>query len=73
MIGVRLEVDAHIITGQSTIIKNIEKAVHQAGVDIDDIVPASLASAEAVLSRRQKELGVVVIDVGCGCTSYICI
>lgn len=69
MIGVRLEVDAHIITGQSTIIKNIEKAVHQAGVDIDDIIPSSLASAEAVLSRRQKELGVVVVDVGCGSTS----
>ena len=69
MIGVRLEVDAHIITGQATIVKNIEKAVHQSGVDIDDIVPASLASAEAVLSRRQKELGVVVIDVGCGSTS----
>lgn len=69
MIGVRLEVDAHIITGQATIVKNIEKAVHQSGVDIDDIVPSSLASAEAVLSRRQKELGVVVIDVGCGSTS----
>ncbi|MBU0727468.1 cell division protein FtsA [Patescibacteria group bacterium] len=69
MIGVRLEVDAHIITGQSTIVKNVEKAVHQAGVDIDDMVPASLASSEAVLSRRQKELGVVVIDVGCGSTS----
>lgn len=69
MIGVRLEVDAHIITGQSTIVKNIEKAVHQAGVDIDDIVPSSLASSEAVLSRRQKELGVVVIDVGSGSTS----
>jgi cell division protein FtsA len=69
MIGVRLEVDAHIITGQSTIVKNIEKSVHQAGVDIDDIVPASLAAAEAVLSRRQKELGVVVVDVGCGSTS----
>jgi len=69
MIGVRLEVDAHIITGQATIVKNVEKAVHQSGVDIDDIVPSSLASAEAVLSRRQKELGVVVIDVGCGSTS----
>jgi len=69
MIGVRLEVDAHIVTGQGTIIKNIEKAVHQAGVDIDDIIPSSLAAAEAVLSRRQKELGVVVIDIGCGSTS----
>jgi cell division protein FtsA len=69
MIGVRLEVDAHIITGQSTIVKNVEKAVNQAGVDIDDIIPASLASAEAVLSRRQKELGVLVVDVGSGSTS----
>jgi len=69
MIGVRLEVDAHIITGQSTIIKNLEKAVHQSGVDIDDLIPSSLASAEAVLSRRQKELGVVVIDIGSGSTS----
>src|SRR3989338_587373 len=69
MIGVRLEVDAHIITGQAAIVKNIEKCVHQAGVDIDDLIPASLASSEAVLSRRQKELGVVVIDVGSGATS----
>ena len=69
MIGVRLEVDAHIITGQSAIVKNVEKAVHQAGVDIDDMLPASLAAAEAVISRRQKELGVVVIDVGSGSTS----
>ncbi len=69
MIGVRLEVDAHIITGQSTIVKNVEKAVHQSGVDIDDLIPASLASAEAVLSRRQKELGVLVVDVGSGSTS----
>ena len=69
MIGVRLEADAHIITGQSTIIKNVEKAVHQAGVDIDDLIPASLAASEAVLSRRQKELGVLVVDVGSGSTS----
>ncbi len=69
MIGVRLEVDAHIITGQSTIVKNLEKAIHQSGVDIDDLIPASLSAAEAVLSRRQKELGVLVIDVGSGSTS----
>ncbi len=69
MIGVRLEVDAHIVTAQDTIIKNVEKAVQQSGVDIDDIVAASLASSEGVLSRRQKELGVVVIDIGSGTTS----
>ncbi len=69
MTGIRLEVEAHIITGLVPAVKNIEKCVLQAGVDIDDIIPSCLASAEAVLSKRQKELGVVVIDVGCGSTS----
>lgn len=66
MTGIRLEVDAHIITGLLPSVKNIEKCVLQAGVDIDDIIPSCLASTEAVLSKRQKELGVVVVDVGCG-------
>ncbi len=69
MTGIRLEVEAHIITGLVPSIKNIEKCVLQAGVDIDDIIPSCLASAEAVLSKRQKELGVVVIDIGSGGTA----
>jgi cell division protein FtsA len=69
MTGIRLEVDAHIITGLVPAVKNIEKCVLQAGVDIDDIIPSCLASAEAVLSKRQKELGVVVVDIGSGGTS----
>jgi cell division protein FtsA len=69
MSGIRLEVEAHIMTGLVPTIKNIEKCVLQAGVDINDIIPNALASAEAVLSKRQKELGVIVIDVGCGATS----
>lgn len=72
MSGIRLEVDAHIVTGMIPNVRNIEKCVLQAGVDIDDIVPSVLASAEAVLSKRQKELGVVVVDVGSGGTS-VCI
>jgi len=72
MTGIRLEVDAHIITGLVPAVKNIEKCVLQAGVDIDDIIPSCLASAEAVLSKRQKELGVVVVDIGSGGTS-ICV
>ncbi len=71
MNGIRLEVEAHIITGQAQIVQNIEKCVHQAGVDIDDLVPTSLGAAEAVLSRRQKELGVVSIDIGCDSTSLV--
>ena len=69
MTGIRLEVDAHIITGLIPSVKNIEKCVLQSGVDIDDIIPSCLASAEAVLSKRQKELGVVVVDIGCGGTN----
>ncbi|PIQ75703.1 cell division protein FtsA [Candidatus Peregrinibacteria bacterium CG10_big_fil_rev_8_21_14_0_10_49_24] len=71
MTGIRLEVEAHIITGHIQHVKNLEKCVDQAGVDIDDLVPATIAAAEAVLSKRQKELGVVVIDIGAGCTSIV--
>ncbi|ALM09961.1 MAG: cell division protein FtsA [Candidatus Peribacter riflensis] len=69
MTGIRLEVEAHIVTGHIQHVKNIEKCVDQAGVDIDDIVPATVAAPEAVLTKRQKELGVVIIDIGAGCTS----
>lgn len=69
MTGIRLEVETHIVTGFEPVIKNLEKCVLQSGVDIDDVIPNCLASAEAVLSKRQKELGVVVVDVGCGGTS----
>ncbi len=68
MKGVRLEVEAHIITGLAPALKNLENAVHQSGVDVDDFIPAPLAAAEAVLSKRQKELGVVAIDIGSSST-----
>ena len=69
MVGKKLEVEAHIISGLLPTIKNLEKCVHEAGVDIDDLIPNTLAPAEAVLTKRQKELGVVVIDIGHGGTS----
>lgn len=69
MTGIRLEVLAHLVTGLVPAVKNLEKCVHQAGVDINDIIPAGLANSEAVLTKRQKELGVVVIDIGCGSTN----
>lgn len=71
MTGIRLEVLAHLVTGLVPAVKNIEKCVHQAGVDINDIIPSGLASAEAVLTKRQKELGVVVIDIGSGGTNVV--
>ncbi len=69
MTGIRLEVEAHIITGQVQHVKNLEKCIDQAGVDVDAIVPSTIAASEAVLTKRQKELGVVVIDIGAGSTS----
>ncbi len=69
MTGIRLEVETHIITGFDPTVKNLEKCVLQSGVDIDDIIPTCLSPSEAVLSKRQKELGVVVVDIGCGGTS----
>ncbi|MDD4628826.1 MAG: cell division protein FtsA, partial [Candidatus Peribacteraceae bacterium] len=53
MTGIRLEVEAHIVTGHVQHVKNIEKCVDQAGVDIDDLVPATISSSEAVLTKRQ--------------------
>ncbi|OGJ51059.1 cell division protein FtsA [Candidatus Peregrinibacteria bacterium RIFOXYB2_FULL_32_7] len=71
MIGVRLEAETLLVTGQLPIIKNIEKCVFQAGVDIHDIIPTGFAASQAVLNKRQKELGVVSIDIGSGGTSIV--
>lgn len=60
---VRLEVDAQIITAPEQSIKNLEKAIHEVGVGVAKFVPATIASSESVLTRRQKELGVVNIDI----------
>ncbi|MAF81155.1 cell division protein FtsA [bacterium] len=71
MTGVRLEVETHIIEGSAPFIKNITKALNQAGVHVEDFVFAPLAAAEAVLEKRQRELGVVLIDLGAGTTSMV--
>lgn len=66
MTGVRLEVDTLIIEGVSPFIKNLTKCVQEAGLQIEDLVLTSLAAARAVLSKRQKELGVLALDLGGG-------
>lgn len=71
MTGVRLEVETHIIEGSAPFIKNLTKVVNQSGIHIDDFVFAPLAAARAVLEKRQKELGVVVVDLGAGTTSLV--
>ena len=69
MKGVRLEVDALVIESSSSHIKNISKCAYQSNIEIEDLVLEPLASAKAVLTKKQKELGVVLIDIGAGTTS----
>ncbi len=66
MSAIRLEVETHIVTASATAVQNLSKCVQAAGVKIDELVSASLASAEAVLSDTEKELGVAVADIGAG-------
>ncbi len=68
MNGVRLEVETLIIYGQTPVIKNLTKCVLQAGIDIKEFITSPLASARSVLDDRQKELGVILIEIGGGTT-----
>jgi cell division protein FtsA len=68
MSGARLEVEAHIITGSLTAVQNVVKCVHQAGLNVDDLVVQVLASAEAVLNDNELDLGVALVDIGGGTT-----
>ncbi|HRN78321.1 MAG TPA: cell division protein FtsA [Candidatus Dependentiae bacterium] len=66
MHGIRLEVQAHIILGAIASVQNLVKCCQAAGIQVNDIVLEPLASAEAVLSPDEKELGVAVLDIGGG-------
>lgn len=66
MSGVRLEVETHIITASTTSLKNIERVLSQVGIDNLGFVYSGLVSAEAVLTETEKELGVLVVDIGGG-------
>ncbi len=73
MTGVRLEVDTHIITANTTSVRNLERVFEQeAGVGINALVFSGLASSLATLTDTEKELGVIVADIGAGITN-ICI
>jgi len=68
MSGVRLEAKIHIVTAAVTSAQNIVKCANKAGLNVIDIVLEPLASAEAVLARDERELGVCLIDIGGGTT-----
>jgi cell division protein FtsA len=71
MIGVRLEAEVYIITGSVASIQNLLKCCEKAGIDVDDVIFEPLASAEAVLTDEERELGVSIVDIGGGTTDII--
>lgn len=68
MAAVRLEVKVHIVTGAVTSAQNIVRSCHRAGLDVADIVLEPLASARAVLTEEEREIGVALVDIGGGTT-----
>ncbi|GAG14027.1 unnamed protein product, partial [marine sediment metagenome] len=68
MSGARLEGKVHIITGSITAVQNLVKCVEQAGMDIEEIIFGTLASSNVILSNAEKELGILLIDIGAGTT-----
>lgn len=68
MTGIRLEVDTHIISTASVSLSNLEKAFSQVGIDVDAVAFSGYASSLAALSETEKELGVVLVDIGAGTT-----
>lgn len=64
MTGVRLETETHIITGSSTSMRNLVKCIQEVGIDVSELVFSGIASSLSVLTDTEKELGVVLIDIG---------
>lgn len=71
MSGVRLQVETHIISGAATSMRNLVKCIEQVGVEVEDLVFGGIAASEAVLSETEKELGVILMDVGGGTTNLV--
>ena len=70
MTGARLEVNVHVVTGSASSTQNVIACVNRAGVSVIDTVLEQLASAEAVLTPDEKELGVALVDIGGGTTDF---
>jgi|CXWL01.1.fsa_nt_gi cell division protein FtsA len=70
MLGSRLEVTVHLVTGNVTRTKTLLTCVNRAGIEVAELVFEPLATAEAVLSEDERELGVLLLDLGSGTTEY---
>jgi len=68
MSGVRLEASVHLVTGAASAVSNISKCIQRCGLSVDELVPAAVASAKAVLTEDELELGVCLVDIGAGTT-----
>ena len=68
MSGVRLEVKVHMVTGAVSAAQNIVKCVRRCGLEVNDLILQPLASARAVLSEDESDLGVCLVDIGGGTT-----
>ena len=66
--GIKLEAKIHVVTGQVTAAQNLVKCIHLAGMDVADICIEQLASSESVLTKDEREIGVLLIDIGGGTT-----
>jgi cell division protein FtsA len=71
MSGIRLEAEIHLVTGAVTSAQNIVRSVNRAGFKVEDIVLQPLAASKAVLTSDEKDLGVVLIDIGGGTTDIV--
>jgi cell division protein FtsA len=69
MSGVRLEAEAHLITGSTVNLKNLSRVMSEIGVDTKAVTFSGLASSLSTLTDTEKELGTVVVDIGGGTTS----
>ena len=68
MTGVRLEVNAHIVTAANSAAANITRCVEKCGLSVDELIFSVVASAEAVLTSDERDLGVLMVDLGAGTT-----
>jgi cell division protein FtsA len=68
MHGFRLDADTHLVTASVTAIRNLIDCVRGAGVEVEDLIPQSVAAGEAVLTEEEKELGILLADIGGGTT-----
>jgi len=68
MHGFRLDVETHIITAAITSVQNLVKCIRSIGIDVDDLILEPLASSEAVLTEDEKQVGVILADIGGGTT-----